>query len=236
LPDTFVSLVVDGGSELTPALVAQLRGAGWPVVLMRIPDTVCTYADTTLPSDLTIITSDSGDEAAIDTALSDLRDSHGQVGALVYLHHHITGDPAAGSALASSVAEAIRRPFILAKSLWSDLAAAAGAGWAGFFTVTRLDGALGTTGQLLGGAHDLAAGGLAGLTKTLQLEWPTVACRTVDVAPALAPDQAAQLILGEIRDPNRLIAEVGWGSHGRITLEANLAPPASVVEGSGYGA
>jgi len=197
------------------------------VVLLRFPDTVCAHSDRALPPDLPVVTSDSGDESAITAALSALRDAHGPVGAFIYLHGQSTGEPEVGDVPHTGVADAVRRPFILAKYLWSDLAAAAGAGWAGFFTVTRMDGALGTTGQLPGGARGLAAGGLAGLTKTLRLEWPTVACRAVDLAPELEPDRAAELLLGEIYDPNRLVAEVGWGHRGRMTLEAGarqLAP------------
>ncbi len=206
------------------------------MVLLRFPDTVCAYGDGALPLDFPVVTVDSGDESAISSALSALRDAHGPVGAFIYLHGQPTGGPEVGDAPHIGVADGVRRPFILAKYLWSDLAAAAGAGWAGFFTVTRMDGVLGTTGQLPGGARGLAAGGLAGLTKTLRLEWPTVACRAVDLAPELEPDRAAELLLGEICDPNRLVAEVGWGRRGRMTLEAGARQLVPALEAIGHGA
>jgi len=206
------------------------------VVLLRFPDMVRVYDDGALPVRLPVVTPDSGDESAIGAALSALRDAHGPVGAFIYLHGQPTGEPGVGDVPSAGVADGVRRPFILAKYLWSDLAAAAGAGWAGFFTVTRMDGALGTTGQLPGGVHGLAAGGLAGLTKTLRLEWPTVACRAVDLAPELEPDQAAELLFGEICDPNRLIAEVGWGDRGRMMLEADARQPSPILEETAYGA
>ncbi|MCJ7549226.1 MAG: hypothetical protein MUQ30_06060 [Anaerolineae bacterium] len=205
-------------------------------MLLRFPDTVCGYGDGALLSGLPVVTPDSGDESAVSAALSALRDAHGPAGALIYLHGQPTGESEVGNAPHTSVADAVRRPFILAKHLWSDLTAAAGAGWAGFFTVTRMDGALGTTGQLPGGARGLAAGGLAGLTKTLRLEWPTVACRAVDLAPELEPDQAAELLFGEICDPNRLVAEVGWGDRGRMTLEAGARQLPPGLEEAGHGA
>jgi len=206
------------------------------VVLLRFPDTVRAYGDGAPLPDLPVVTPDSGEEFAISAALSAVRDAHGPVGAFIYLHGQPTGEPEVGDAPHTSVADAVRRPFILAKHLWSDLAAAAGAGWAGFFTVTRMDGALGMTGQLPGGARGLAAGGLAGLTKTLRLEWPTVTCRAVDLAPELEPDRAAELLLGEICDPNRLVAEVGWGDRGRMTLEAGARQLSPVLEETGHGA
>ena len=206
------------------------------MVLLRFPDTVCAYGDRALPPNFPIVTLNSGDESAISAALSALRDAHGPVGAFIYLHGQSAGELEVSDVPHTGVADAVRRPFILAKHLWSDLAAAAGAGWAGFFTVTRMDGALGTTGQLPGGARGLAAGGLAGLTKTVRLEWPTVACRAVDLAPELEPDRAAELLLGEIYDPNRLVAEVGWGHRGRMTLEAGARQLALALEESRHGA
>lgn len=200
------------------------------MVLLRFPDTVRAYGDGALAQDLPVVVPDSGDESSISAALSALREAHGPVGALIYLHAQPTGEHEVGDLPHTGVGDAVRRPFILAKVLWSDLDAGAGAGWAGFFTATRMDGALGTTGQLPGGARGLAAGGLVGLTKTLRLEWPTVACRAVDLAPELEPDRAAELLFGEIRDPNRLVAEVGWGDRGRMTLEAGARQLSLVLE------
>jgi len=206
------------------------------VVLLRFPDTVCAYDDGALLPDLPVVTPESSEESAISAALFALRDAYGPVGAFIYLHGQPIGEPEVDDAPHTGVVDAVRRPFILAKYLWSDLAAAAGAGWAGFFTATRMDGALGTSGQLPGGARGLAAGGLAGLTKTLRLEWPTVTCRAVDLAPELEPDQVAELLFGEICDPNRLVAEVGWGDRGRMTLEAGARQLPPVPEEIGYGA
>jgi hypothetical protein len=87
-------------------------------------------------------------------------------------------------------------------------------------TVTRLDGALG-----LGGGSDLGVvgAGLSGLTKTLRLEWPGVACRALDIAPQIDVEDAVDAIVSELRDPDRSIVEVGYGDEGRLTLEAAWA-------------
>ena len=47
---------------------------------------------------------------------------------------------------------------------------------------------------------------------------------------------SSELLFGEVCDPNRLIAEVGWGDRGRMTLEAGARQPSSILEGAGHGA
>ena len=57
-----------------------------------------------------------------------------------------------------------------------------------------------------------------GLTKSLGQEWPGVYCRALDLSPALDAEQAANAILSELHDPNRLLVEVGYSPAGRVTL------------------
>jgi NAD(P)-dependent dehydrogenase (short-subunit alcohol dehydrogenase family) len=98
---------------------------------------------------------------------------------------------------------------------------AAQQGGAVFVTVSRLDGAFG-----LGNLDPLRApidGGLAGLAKTAQHEWPGVRCKALDLGPDLSsPDQAAESILEEMFLAGPL--EVGLGAGGRITLERLVRP------------
>ena len=91
-------------------------------------------------------------------------------------------------------------------------------------TVTRLDGALG-----LSGSADLGVigAGLPGLVKSLSLEWEEVFCRAVDVAPILAAEDAAQAVIAELDDPDRLLVEVGRGPAGRVTLKRQEPRPAA---------
>jgi hypothetical protein len=135
----------------------------------------------------------------------------------------------------------------MAKHLKSSLTAAAREGRSCFMTVTRMDGALGLSQRpgAFEATSGLAAGGLSGLVKTLNREWSGstsgmgfarsgspdpelgvfcrgngVFCRTVDLAPDLDRIQAAEIVLAEFHDPNRLLLEVGYGPSGRVTLEA----------------
>jgi acyl transferase domain-containing protein len=85
-------------------------------------------------------------------------------------------------------------------------------------TVSQLDGAFGIA--AMGPAADPAAGGLAGIAKTVRAERPEVAAKAIDVAPAFAeadPAAAAAAVIDEAftRGP----AEVGVSAKLRCTLD-----------------
>jgi len=87
-----------------------------------------------------------------------------------------------------------------------------------FATITRLDGAFGVTD--LAADADPTPGGLAGLTKTARHEWPEVACKAIDVAPAFAagrPGLAAAAVLDELLTAGPV--EVGVSESHRCTPE-----------------
>ncbi len=119
--------------------------------------------------------------------------------------------------------DALKASFRLLRAAAPALRRAGREGSAVFATVTRLDGAFG----LRGPGPDAAAtsGGLAGLAKTAAREWPEVACKAIDLDPAVIdPDRAAALLLDELlrRGP----VEVGLSDAGRTTLGLSpLAPP-----------
>ena len=96
-------------------------------------------------------------------------------------------------------------------------------------SVTRLDGAFGT--QALGADADPAMGGLAGLVKTAGHEWPEVACKAIDLDPALGTSaDAAEAIVAELFRPGPI--EVGLSATGRSTLELRPAPLPARESGS----
>src|SRR5439155_17678128 len=93
------------------------------------------------------------------------------------------------------------------------------AGAAVFATVTSLDGAFG----FAAGPHgDPSAGSLAGLAKTAGREWPEVACKAIDVEPALDAVAAAVAIADELFRAGP--GEVGFSGQGRVGLELTPAP------------
>ncbi|MGR3177146.1 MAG: SDR family NAD(P)-dependent oxidoreductase, partial [Candidatus Anammoxibacter sp.] len=88
-------------------------------------------------------------------------------------------------------------------------------GGALFVTVTRLDGEFGLNG-LMPKSYPIS-GGLAGLSKTAQHEWPEVHCKALDVSSNLAnSQQTAAMIIEEVFTDG--LIEVGISSNGRNSL------------------
>jgi len=205
LPANHVCLIGDDGSPTSVELAQALSERGWKVVLLSHP-----LASATQRPDA---------NGFNQVLLQDMSEEHlqqqlaaiGPVGAFIHLNPRLSD--------ATEAKAVVKHVFFMAKHLKQSLNAAASTGRSCFMTVARLDGEFG-----LGGAADFSAtggaigGGLFGLTKTLNLEWPQVFCRAVDLAPDLDPGQAVQRILAELYDPNRLIVEVGYGPQGRATL------------------
>jgi acyl transferase domain-containing protein/NAD(P)-dependent dehydrogenase (short-subunit alcohol dehydrogenase family)/acyl carrier protein len=102
----------------------------------------------------------------------------------------------------------------------SSLRAASRAGGTLFVTVSHLDGCFGL-GEL-DSEREPIDGGLAGLAKTAQREWPEVPCKAIDLSPQLSVEQAASAILEEMFLAGPL--EVGVSLAGRCTLDTVVQP------------
>jgi hypothetical protein len=136
----------------------------------------------------------------------------GTIGGLIHLHPVFTGS------YHQEIEKAIvKHVFLMAKHLKQSLNEAANKGRACFCTVAHLDGAFGLEYKTNFG---IVGAGLFGLTKTLRWEWPKVFSRAIDLSPSLDAQHSVQHIIAELHDPNNYIAEVGYGSLGRVTLIA----------------
>lgn len=146
--------------------------------------------------------------------LAAIANNYGSIGAFIHLNPSI--QPRQDNVIdLDSEKGILKHVFLMAKHLKKSLNEAARQGRSCFLTVTRLDGEFG-----LGQKTDFGAisGGFFGLTKTLNLEWERVFCRGIDLNPDLDAETAAQFIIAELHDPNRLITEVGYSLQGRTTL------------------
>ena len=144
--------------------------------------------------------------------------TYGPISTFLHLHPRLPV-PLDGTRLYPEADKAIvRQVFLMAKHLKQTLTEAAHGSRSNFFTITALDGAFGLGRRLHSQTFSAMTGGLFGLTKTLGHEWPNVFCRGIDVSPELTPAQVVQSILAELHDPNSMIAEVGYASDGRTTL------------------
>ncbi|MFF4503129.1 SDR family NAD(P)-dependent oxidoreductase, partial [Streptomyces sp. NPDC001401] len=208
-PQGAVALVVDDGSEVAQAAAAGLVADGWQVRVLRLPG---------VPQRIT---------GAVDAALTGwgAQELASYIEQLAADALHLVAFFAAADKL--PWAEGVRRlahTLLVAKHVVGPLTAAAGTGQrAAFVTATRLDGSFG----LHGVAEDTApAGGVAGLVKTLAVEAPEVFCRAVDLAPALSPVQAAELVLAEIHDACATSVQVGHDGTRRVALTLGEEPAA----------
>jgi acyl transferase domain-containing protein len=224
LPDGHICLLTDDGTETTAHLSQQLLAQGWRVAVLSFPSTVIA-GRVSLPPEVTRVTLADLSEAHLQQQLESIVRTIGPVAVFIHLNPAATGrDVAVSKAI-------VRQIFFTAKHLGPVLDNAAQQGHAAFLTVARLDGEFGLDGTV---DFEPIDGGLFGLTKTLNLEWPQIFCRAIDLHPGYEPAQAAGLVVAELHDPNRLITEVGYGSQGRHTLIAENSrtgqPEAAGVE------
>ena len=204
LPTGYTALVTDDGTALTAQVAEKLTALGWPVAVLSWP---ILGSGVALPAGVTRYTLSAMDESALVATLGQI----GTVGAFIHLN------PAANDPFIERDTALLKQVFLLAKHLQPSLTASGAAGFGAFMTVARLDGAFGTTGD----AFSAVSGGLFGLTKSVNLEWPQVFCRAIDIAPGQAT--AAQHIIDELHDPNRSLVEVAYNPEGRFTLVAQQA-------------
>jgi len=205
---TAVCLLTDDGTALTTNVANALLGRGWKVAVLSFPQSLVAER-AALPSGVQQVALDSMDEAELTQKLGMF---NAPIGSFIHLNPVVRNGAAKGI---------VKTVFFIAKHLKAALNEAAATGRAAFMTVAQLDGTLGMDGGL---SFNPINGGLFGLTKTMNLEWPNVYCRAVDLHPGIAPEQAVNYVLAELYDPNRLLVEVGYGNKGRVTLETAVSP------------
>jgi hypothetical protein len=189
---TELCVILDDGAESGAALAGELRERGWRVSTIAL--------DLQFP--------ESWPEALRAIAGSS------RIAAFVDIHAHQSGS---GDLLGQVEEEArVKASFLLARALQPMLTMAHARAW--YTVVTRVDGKLGLDTAAKSGG--IVTAGVAALAKTLRHEWPAVACRAIDLDPAIPPAVAARLIAGELLDPDRSIAEVGHGPSGRCIIGA----------------
>ncbi len=141
-----------------------------------------------------------------------------QVGSFIHLHPTFPISAEAESTITQFFAQEkqiIKTVFFLAKHLTKPLNEF-GQKYkrANFLIINRLDGNLGTRNT----EFSPVAGGLFGLAKCLKLEWTAVFSRAVDISNQFDVRTTTNLIINELHDPNRKIAEVGISPEMRSTL------------------
>lgn len=213
-------LLTDDGSSTTTQVAQCLLDRGWQVAVLSFPNSLLVPCSS-LPATVQRFTLTNLSEEHLQDQLNKISHTYGVIGTFIHLHplnqrlhHHV-------DALVNPNKAIVKQVFLLAKHLKSTLTEAASQGRSCFITLAQLDGMFGLSGK---GQFSAISGGLFGLTKTLNLEWQSVFCRSLDISPEFDEATTAQILLGELHDPNCLIQEVGYTPKGRVTLDCELAP------------
>ena len=205
----YICLILDDGTDLTLALADRLTDEGKKVVVVQLPQDL--LAQRKLPENIHSAHLTDWSETGLQNTLAAIQKENGPAAIFIHL------DPAGQSSGNDSEKEKniVKTIFLIAKFLKDTLDKAAQEGYAGFMTVTHMDGEMGLASS---GTVEPVSGALFGLVKTINLEWDKVFCRAVDLDPEIDAQTAAGLIVAELHDPNRLISEISYHSGERFTL------------------
>jgi acyl transferase domain-containing protein/acyl carrier protein len=216
LPEGYISLITDDGTQTTSLVAQSLIERGWKVVILNFPATV-TPEKCTLPAGVNRVALTDLSEEHLQMQLSAIASTYGSIGAFIHIHPIFQAPGNEGILYNPAEKAIVKHVFFMAKHLKKSLNEAAQQGRSCFCTVARLDGAFGLASEVNFGA---IGAGLFGLSKTLMWEWANVYCRAIDISPSISVEQSADYILAELHDPNRNLTEVAYGSQGRVTLIA----------------
>jgi hypothetical protein len=221
LPEGYVCLITDDGTDLTPTLAWALAGRGWRVVVLSYLAFSQRDEKTGHTGEVRVprVVMDEMGEVYLQKKLDEIAATFGPIGAVIHLNPRQNSE-VGGSSFERETPVGqekliVKHVFMLAKHLKETLNVAAEKGRSIFMSVIRLDGEFGLG---RGADFDPISGGLFGLVKTLNLEWGPVFCRAVDLDPAFNAQESTKRIIAELYDPNRLISEVGYSQRGRLTL------------------
>jgi acyl carrier protein len=209
-PKDHTCILMDDGTDLTPALAKALNEQGIKVVVLGLNNALV-RVQKPMPKNIRRILMEDLTETGIENTLANLQKEYGPAG--MYIHLDPPG--MVGEAFSETENTIARTTFLVAKYLMKNLTEASQLNFAAFVTVTHMDGEFGLT---TSGLFEPVSGSLFGLVKTLNLEWEKVFCRAIDLSPDVNVDTAVEHIMAELYDPNRLISEVGYSDKGRFTL------------------
>ncbi|MEM8907041.1 MAG: hypothetical protein AAGD05_04270 [Bacteroidota bacterium] len=210
LPDTHIVLITSEGTSLSTEVFDQVARQGFRPVLLNLP------GQNPIKNRAAVHLKVVSDEA-IAQAVAEVEKQFGKVGSFIHLHPHFEFQNGQFAQHFQTEKNLLKTVFLLAKHLKTSLTELGQKQRANFLTVTRLDGQLGLGKR---GNTSILGGGLNGLVKCLNLEWPSVFCRAVDLQPEWTAQQLTQHILAEFHGADLAIQEVGVSAVGRQTIRA----------------
>ena len=218
MPESHVVLVTGEGTSFTTETVEVLEKAGNRVVVLDLPSVRANPAGKNRSSLKEV------SDVAIGDALNSIRAQYGEIGAFIHLHPSLKFSNGNFAQHFKTERSILKSVFLLARHLYEPLTSFGKQQRAAFLTISQMDGALGHGKR---GDISVLAGGLRGLVKSLNLEWPSVFCRSVDLDPELSAADKARHVLAEWHDADVSLTETGYAQNGRQTI---MATPVEVAE------
>ncbi|AQS37343.1 hypothetical protein Sps_02185 [Shewanella psychrophila] len=210
------TLVITDDGHNAGVLAEKLTKKGLKVAVVRLPKGA---AQSPLSSDVASFQAKSIDESGISAVIAQIEQQLGQISGFIHLQPEANEDNLNDAVnLSSESFTHVSQAFLWAKLLQPKLTSSSDKRRS-FITVSRIDGGFGylNTKQLENAELNQAA--LAGLTKTLGHEWPTVFCRALDVATNLDATHLSDAITNELFDSNTQLPEVGISLDAKGNLE-----------------
>ena len=211
LPSTHVALITNEGTELTLKVQQALEAKGNKVVILNLPEVVKNLVQNKS------VTLESNTDEAIAKALQSVEQQYGKVGTFIHLHPHLEFSGGNFAQHFQTERVILQDVFLLAKHLQAPLTELGNTQRANFLAISQMDGQLGLGKR---GNVSVMAGGLRGLVKSLNLEWSSVYCRSVDLQPELLATTKSDQIIAELHDADVSIMETGFTETGRVTTQA----------------
>ena len=220
-------IIISDDGHNAGVLAEKLHAQGLTVAVVRSPENLVASASP-LNSHIASFTLAAIDDASIGAVINEIK-SLGTVAGFIHLQpQHKTSADAKGLVLSSAAKASVEQAFLFAKHLQPFLTTAATANTSSsFISVSRIDGGFGYLNHSQIARSELNQAALAGLTKTLSHEWPSVHCRALDIAPALDAKQLANAVIAELFATDNVL-EVGVSQGAaqaleRVTLVAGKA-------------
>lgn len=220
-PAKHICLLTDDGTPTTSKVTELLTQHSWQVVVLSFPEFAIPLRSP-LPQGVHRVVLEDLSEAHLKQQLAAIEATYGAIAAFIHLNPARQIAPTQGIHFPELDKAILKQVFFLAKHLKPLLNLSSLKGRSSFLTVARLDGEFGLRQAV---NYSPISAGLFGLTKSLNFEWKSIFCRSVDLSPDIDPEQSARYILAELHDPDWSLAEVGYGPQGRSTLISESSPP-----------
>ncbi|MCU8016419.1 phosphopantetheine-binding protein [Shewanella sp. SM72] len=220
-------IIISDDGHNAGVLAEKLHAQGLTVAVVRSPESLVASASP-LNSHIASFTLAAIDDANIGAVINEIKSLGTVVGFIHLQPQHKTSADTKGLVLSNAAKASVEQAFLFAKHLQPFLTTAATANTgSSFISVSRIDGGFGYLNHSQIARSELNQAALAGLTKTLSHEWPSVHCRALDIAPALDAKQLANAVIAELFATDKLL-EVGVSQGAaqaleRVTLVAGKA-------------